>query len=211
MTTTFKEGETSVMKTRDLVLLLVSKCQDSPEFGRTSLQKVAYFAGLALDRDLGHQAHYYGPFSSLVESEIDALALSDLLEESVTPLGFSSSSGFGVRKYQYRLTVDGERRVEDIVRVHPEESMVLGDLVDLLRDHAGGLDQSVLSPAAKVLYIAHQNQNRSVSTEEIALAGEDLGWQLDAARVERVARLLERLGFVELSESNRPLRFRPSP
>jgi len=198
MTTLKSPEQAKGLKSRDLLLSLIAMAEGRQELGRTSIQKVAYFASLALNRDLGHKAHFYGPFSEIVEDELEALVLSDLIDEKVTTIGVSSGTGFPVRKYEYSITDEGSTRVKEIAEVHPQDTAQLDNLMELILEHAGGLDQRVLSPAAKVLYIAGQ-QDRAVRSDEIQLAGADLGWDLDESQVKLVAELLERLGFVKLS------------
>jgi hypothetical protein len=185
------------IKIRDLVLYLIDRCGERTEFGRTSIQKVTYFAGLLLDQDFGHGAYYYGPFSPEVERSIENLVLSGLVKETVTPLGYSTRSGFGVKRYEYTVDAQGTERVKEIADVHGDDVERVDRLLDLLMAHAGGLDQSVLSPAAKVHYIA-QLQGRAVDVNEIKQAGADLGWDLTESQVKRVVVLLEKLGFATL-------------
>lgn len=191
--TTGREG----MKIRDIVLYVVGRCEGRPEFGRTSLQKVMYFVGRKLNRDLGHHAHYYGPFASSVEEETAALVLSKLVEERVQPLGFWTAGGFPAKQYEYTLTELGRKRLEDVVQRHPGEVKLVDEVVDGLLAEAGRLDQKVLSAAAKVDYIAKE-EGRPVAVVDVRSAAKDLGWTISQPQVEEVVGLLSNLGFVEV-------------
>src|SRR5215204_269650 len=116
------------MRPRDLVLAVIVQCADRGEFGRTSLQKVSYLAGLRLGIDLGHRAHFFGPYSAAVEADTDALAMSGLVAESVQVLGVNSQ-GWPVRQYSYRITDDGRRAYDEIAAESPDE---VGRLTELL-------------------------------------------------------------------------------
>lgn len=187
------------MKVRDLVLLLVSLGEGRPEFGRTSLQKLGYFAGLTLDRDLGYQPHYYGPFSTLIERETQALVLSNLLEERTVRLGFANRAGFAARQYEYSGTAPGKERLADLHQRYPEEVKQLESLVTSLVGHVGRLDQQILSAAAKVDYIARQ-EGRPVTIQDVRTAATELGWELGGDQIEKVVELLRSLGFVDTIE-----------
>src|SRR5688572_30569096 len=131
--TTGREG----MKIRDIVLYVLGRCEGRREFGRTSLQKVMYFVGRKLNRDLGHHPHYYGPFASSVEQETAALVLSKLVEERVQALGFWTAGGFPAKQYEYTLTELGKKRLENVVQRHRAEVKFVDEVVDGLLAEAG--------------------------------------------------------------------------
>jgi uncharacterized protein YwgA len=185
------------MKGRDIILYIISRCQSRPAFGRTSLQKVAYFVGRAMDRDLGHRAYFYGPFASSVERETQALVLSELVEEKVQALGFANAGGFEAKQYEYRVTESGEERLKKLQDQYPSETEMIDLVIEALVENAGRLDQRLLSAAAKVDYIAKQ-EGRPVSVHDVQLAAKDLGWRLDEVQVSEVVEMLRKLGFVEL-------------
>jgi uncharacterized protein YwgA len=184
------------LKQRDLVLLIIDRCSDHPEFGRTSLQKIAYFSALRLGIDIGHTAHFYGPFSHNVERELDALTLSDLAEERAMGLGFANSAGYEARKYEYRITDTGRRRIAEIETSHSDAVHALDELVGLIADRVGGFDQRFLSTAAKTLYIAIE-QGRPLSVQEASELAREHGWEVTPRDIGRVFELLQDLGFVE--------------
>ena len=83
--------------------------------GRTLLQKRAYFvaqlSGVSID--LGYDAHYYGPYSAIVDNSIVRLkSLGFLAEENI---GFGvASGGFEIKRYDYRVTENREKNLEVI-------------------------------------------------------------------------------------------------
>jgi uncharacterized protein YwgA len=187
------------MKARDVVLMIVARGEGHPEFGRTSLQKVAYLTGRALERDLGHRAHYYGPFSSVIETETETLVLSDLVEEKVRSLGFANAAGFDAKQYDYKLTDAGKDRLALIEDRYGPQAEVVNHVVDKLIEFTGGLDQRMLSPAAKVDYIASREE-RPVTTKDVRRAASDLGWSLSDSQIESVVTLLSGLGLVQVTQ-----------
>lgn len=178
------------MKRRDLLLVIISRCQTKQEFGRTALQKVSYFVGLALGQDLGHGAHYYGPYSPAVEQDVEALVLSGLIDESVSQLGFFNEKGFPGRRYAYEVTDEGTSRIGDLKLAHLDEYDKITQVIDELASFLGGLDQATLSAAAKVVYLTRR-EGGDLKQEEIATLATELGWKLPGPTVDRVASVLD--------------------
>jgi uncharacterized protein YwgA len=186
----------SQLKLRDELLLIIHRCQSRPEFGRTSLQKVAYFASIRENKNIGHRAHFYGPYSPAVETEVEALTLSGFIEEKSYALGFASKSGFAARKYEYRVTDSGLSRLEAVTNAHPHDVRELNQFLDKLVEAANGLDQKVLSAAAKTLYIARATGKAS-SLGEISDLARGHGWDLSPSDIAQVVDVLRKLGLVE--------------
>ena len=178
------------MKRSDLILVLIALCQDRQGFGRTSLQKVAYFVALALGVNLGHRAYYYGPFSDTVEQDVEALALSDLVDETVRPLGFVNQQGFAGRQYKYSVTESGMKRVDAIRSAHGDEYDRVDSVVSSFLERFSTLDQATLSAAAKVVYLTRR-EGHELSESEIGRLARDLGWNLAATTVRQVRSLVE--------------------
>lgn len=189
------------MKRRDVLLTIIATGAKRPEFGRTSLQKVAYFVGVHRDDDFRHQAHFYGPFSDVVEADVEALVAAGLIEERVQSLPFVGARGHQGKRFEYRLTDEGESRVEQLKAVHPSESQDIEGFVKQLEEAAGGLDQGILSPAAKTYFIASR-ENRALSAQAIRELASELGWDLQPPQVKKVAKVLQQLNLVQVGTSS---------
>jgi uncharacterized protein YwgA len=189
------------MKRRDLILELVALCQDREEFGRTSLQKTAFFVSERFGTELGHRAHFYGPFSDQVEADIEALVVAGLINEKTSGLGFVSHGGREARRYEYSLTSDGAERIATLQKTYPEEVAKLRGFVARLAEAAGGLDQRILSPAAKTYFIA-KRERRPMSTGEIREIGKSLGWDLRAPQIKQVASVLSSIGLAKVASTS---------
>lgn len=184
---------------RDVVLSLIGYgTARQSDFGRTSLQKVAYFAGIKTRIDLGHRAFYYGPYSSKVEEETEALVLSGLITESVKDLGFVSKKGYPGVRYSYALTDAGQERLAALEERDPEFSAQLKQLVETLGDTVGSLDQGLLSLAAKTYFITAE-QNTGLSVGQIQELAKQKNWTLTKGQVEKVANYLQELGLVNVT------------
>ena len=74
--------------------------------GKTKLQKTIYFMGIISGslRDLGYQAHFYGPFSADVADAVGRLKSVGFVHETSEGTGFTDESGFEQVRYDYRLS-----------------------------------------------------------------------------------------------------------
>lgn len=98
----------SSLNSKEIVLLVVDGYGGSMS-GKTLLQKVCYFVEVAL------KAHHYGPYSPSIEESVGELKELGFIEEHTVGFGVSNPSGFGeLRRYDYRLTADGRKVVEDL-------------------------------------------------------------------------------------------------
>jgi len=188
------EGE---MKSRDLLLVLIDACQGRKAFGKTSLQKCAYFVSLRLGKDLAYRPLHYGPYSHLVESEVDALVMSSLVTESVENLGSVGTNGFPVKRFEYQVSDAAKSRIDKLLKAYPAEVAKIRELIDELDSRTQGLEQRLLSPAAKTLFITKET-GKAVSTEEISEMAAELGWALDEKEVESVSSTLAELSFIKV-------------
>lgn len=178
---------------QDAALVALDAAEGTIE-GRTAMQKIMYFVSVALDRDFGHRAHYYGPFSRTVEGALTLSALGEDVIERVELLP-EWSSGRDLRKYTYELTPDGEKVAEAAAKEHPEEAATVRETVEAVRSVVPDLDQYTLSMAAKVDYIVYQQTDRErIPLSEIPKLANQLGWRISEPQVEKSVELLTKLG-----------------
>jgi hypothetical protein len=186
-----------LLDTDEVVLVLVGHCGAESDFGRTALQKMAYLAGASLGwTELGHRPHYYGPYSRLIDRETSQLVRDELISEESQELGFIGTSGFMGRRYRYRLTDQGVRRVEVLTRALPEDVAALRDCADRIHLVVGNYDQRVLSLAAKTHFVVQQRGGNSVSPTEIEELARGLGWIVTEAQIASVTDKLEALDLI---------------
>ena len=83
--------------------------------GKTKYQKSIYFLGLMTGclEALGYRAHYYGPYSEDVAEAMDWLRIIGAVDQSSSGVGTVDSSGFEIRRYDYRLNPRGRSFVEN--------------------------------------------------------------------------------------------------
>lgn len=179
-----------------LVLALVDLCGDQREFGRTTLQKMAYLSSVALRWPrVGHQAHFYGPFSRPLERTTARLVARREMVEEAEDLGFVGPAGYPAKQFHYLLTSAGRRRVQNLREAQPDDFRQLEQFVDGVRSVVGGFDQAVLSLAAKVHFIVERNGGRA-GHDQIVQGAQELGWKISPSQVEQVARILQQLRII---------------
>jgi uncharacterized protein len=167
--------------------------------GRTTLQKLAYFAAVEGICDFKFRAHYYGPYSDEVAQTTNLLSALHALRENVeitgsqTDLWLREVSG-DVRTYTYSLTDEGREIVNNIPKEHPEEWRKLQQLV-LTCQRETNLSPGVLATAAKVHFIYTQGQETPGPNTSVEKAAAGFGWDLSDEDVTKVRHLLEKIGL----------------
>lgn len=180
---------------RDLVLLIVAGA-DGTVSGRTTLQKLAYFVGHKTGIEVGHNAHFFGPFSSTVEDGAMLAVIAGELDEDIKRFP-DWYGGPDVRQYIYRLTDAGQQRVSELSAADPTLEQTIRTTIALVREHVPDLSQRTLSTAAKIALIVRREGRTQVA--DIPTLAEKLGWQLEEKDVERTIGLLNDLGMVSTS------------
>lgn len=186
------------LSVRDAVLVIVDGAGGVVE-GRTAVQKLAYFAGLAIDTDLGHHAHYFGPYSRAVESALIDESFAGDLDESMA--SFQSWSGPDIRKYTYTLTEQGCQTVAEVRLRNPLACASIDRVVGELKTLVPGLSQHPLSLAAKVDYIASNVTGEPLVGDIPALAREH-GWEVSSEDVQLAADILVGLKRAEAPQGS---------
>jgi hypothetical protein len=181
------EGNLSV---REAVLLVLDAAGGHMS-GRTVAQKLSYFAAGAIGQDLGHRAHYFGPYSRQVEASMSNSSFAGDLEESVVWFG----SG---HQYHYRLTDQGREAVKDLRARHRKNAEAIARTVTRLGQLVPGYPQHWLSLAAKVDLIIEQHGGPTRAADIPKLADE-LGWHVSPDDVARAVEVLVGLDRVTAS------------
>ncbi len=186
------------LTTRDTVLLIAAALGGTAD-GRTVVQKLAYFVGLALSASLGHRPHYYGPYSSRVEDALNLAVVAGELDEQVQRFP-DWYGGPDVRRYTYRLTDDGRNKVDALKGAHPDEWQRIQEAVAAIKRVVPDLEQKTLSSAAKTYLIVSESEE-TVSEDEIPDLARHLGWTLNKAQVRKTVEILEELGLLEVEQA----------
>ena len=175
------------MRVHDLILLVISKEEGRSLRGRTLLQKKLYFLSMLKRGDFGFRPHYYGPYSSWVAENLDALVGIGFLKE-VTETFPAREKIFGeVRRHTYSLTDHGETVIHEIEKEKGYEEWK--EAIKRLNAQPLTGDFNKLSIAAKVHYILSEKEN--VTPEQIRDTAKQYNWDITDSDVNGVIKFLK--------------------
>ena len=180
-------------------ILAIVDLAGAPLKGRTTLQKLAYFASVNGLSDISFRPHYYGPFSDEVSQTSGVLSALGLLTEKVIITnersdGWLRSVSGDIRAYTYSLTREGREAAADVRSLHRAEWQSLERLVTTCRKETG-LNPGILATAAKIHFIFTNDPDSVQSNETVKKAASEFGWKLSARDISRVGSLLTKLGL----------------
>ena len=175
-------------------IIAMLHCFGGSTTGKTLLQKRAFFVALLskVDPGLDFDAHYYGPYSSTVDNTITQLKNMGFVQEETNEFGVMSG-GFEMRRYDYRLTEQGQeiaRKLTDL----PEYEKIRESAEAIRR--AGDPNYIELSIAAKAYFIISRQQ-RPMSIAEITKEAERYNWTIGEQSVRKAADFLQALHVAE--------------
>jgi uncharacterized protein YwgA len=178
-----------------MVLVLLGSYGDGVR-GRTLLQKISYFAAVMAGLDLGFRAHFYGPYSPIVEQAVGELKGLGFVSEQAIGFGVVQNPHFGeMTRFDYLLTPDGKAVLEDLRKRIPEECESLAEVVRRIKD-AGNPDYRELSLAAKTFFILRR-QGKPTTFGELENEAKSFSWQLPQNSVKTAVEFLVKLGLVQ--------------
>jgi len=175
------------------VLLLAYRAFDGSMKGKTLLQKRIYFLSVMLGKELGYDAHYYGPYSEEVASANTELKSLRYLAEMTSPFGVDQR-GFEMARYDYKLTDAGNRLADKKAARMPRMKAEIEKAAKVITD-AGNLDYMELSIAAKAYYVLTK-LNGKATKEDIAGMLPKFGWNVTTEQLEKATEFLERSHLV---------------
>ncbi|MGD0693946.1 MAG: hypothetical protein ABSB82_03755 [Terriglobia bacterium] len=191
------------MEIGDFILCVID-AWDGVARGRTLLQKRCYFVALLshMEKQCGFQAHYYGPYSSLIDGALSRLVAVGFVDESRIGFGAADSSGFEIRRHDYTLTPDGREMVE-LLQYEDDPTLArVHDSISRLKE-AGNPNYVELSIAAKAYFIINQ-RNGPVTRGEIRKEAEGFGWNIEPGALDKAIDFLERIPLVQTKKRSHP-------
>jgi uncharacterized protein YwgA len=184
------------MKATDFLICLL-KASGGRIQGRTLLQKRAFFVSILTKDDLGVQfsPHYYGPFSPSLDSALSQLKSLGFVEELTLGFGMVNEGGFEVKRYDYRLTDDGEKIAALIVKNRSEEYKKVANSLKLLQ-RAGDPGYFELSIAAKAYFVLHA-KGTPMTRDEIVREAKSFDWKIQPESLEKAVSFLQKLQLAQ--------------
>lgn len=171
-----------LMELDDAILTILGRIEKGT--GRTTLQKLLYFASSKQILRTAFRPYYYGPYSDEVYLELQSLVSLHFIEER--PETYAS----GHTGHAYRLTADGQ----SVLPPRSPDADNLDRLVELAGRHFG-LDQRLLSAAAKAHFVLGSH-NLPMTFDGIRSEARNLGWEISTGDAEKVVDFLSDLGLV---------------
>jgi uncharacterized protein YwgA len=156
--------------------------------GRTTMQKLLYFASEKGAVGIGFMPHYYGPYSGEVSTELSNLVSLGFVEENAAAF---SSGNVG---YVYRITDDGR----EILDGDEKSVRIIEKLVEVAKRHFA-LNQSLLAIAAKTHFILKKNGS-TMTFSAIRTEALRLGWKVSPEDIEKVLGFLSELELISRAE-----------
>lgn len=160
------------------ILLIADAEGEQGVKGRTLLQKRIYFLAELLNEETGFRAHYYGPFSSDVATDLDRMVMFGFLSEESRMMTAGANPQEGPRFYTYRLTEQG-KEVVDSIKNDPanQESMRVIKMLELLGKEDAWNDPNTLIVAAKLLFV-QTDTPEALNDEKLVEKAKEYGWKI---------------------------------
>jgi len=172
------------MNVDDAILCILQQVETG--VGRTTLQKLLYFASRKGIVQASFRPYYYGPYAEDVYITLQNLVSLGFVDERM------ESYTSGHPGYQYMITPDGR----EILSNHAQDSGDLDRIIDLARRHFR-LSQGMLAAAAKVHFILI-NYDVPKTLEAITYEASNLGWEVTTDDAKNVVAFLRDLDLVKV-------------
>jgi hypothetical protein len=174
-----------MMPAVDYVLALLAAADEIPS--RTMLQKLVYLSADLANEPLRFSAHFYGPYSSDLQEDVEALVAGGRVREMVSRLEPWEPTAFDVVQYSYGLTDAGR----DAAALVPDETRVIAERVVQAARGAHAWNQASLSLAAKLRHL--RRIDPSLGDDQVPALAHQFGWRMTEESARHGARLLEAL------------------
>ncbi len=149
-----------------------------------------------VDPGLDFNAHYYGPYSSALDSTVAQLKNLGFISEEITGFGVSSE-GFELRRYDYSLTSDGQKLLASLRG--SKEYQKVASAVERITE-AGNPDYFELAIAAKTFFILDRKEKPMSHSEIQREAERSFNWNIQPQSLEKAVKFLR---HIELTESTK--------
>jgi uncharacterized protein YwgA len=174
------------------ILLLARNGDEKGVKGRTLFQKRMFFLAELLEEEIGFRAHYYGPYSSAVATDLDRMVMTGFLSEETKIIAPSGNPFEDVRCYTYRLTEDGKAVVESWTSEMERVETVLKKL----ERHPIWNDLKRLVIAAKLQYLRKVSAEE-LTWEDLTQKAQEYRWEITEEDIETSLQFLKDIGLLK--------------
>ena len=174
----------------DTICLTIS-ANDDEIVGRTTLQKLIYFAKVKIPEIhlvQPYTAYFYGPFNREVAIGLEKMVALDFLEERRIRYIHAS--------YSYRVSEKGIPKITRLRKKFGKTFTKIESIVDQCYTFCK-LNPYPLSFAAKVHFMLEKN-NKGITYENLAKMAKGFGWEISQSDVKSGTELLQQLNLVKI-------------
>jgi uncharacterized protein YwgA len=180
-----------LMDSNALVLAIVSKAESVP--GRTSLQKLCYFANENLKAGIAFRPYFFGPYSDDIASSADVEVGAHLLREEVeSGVYYRAGKESEWTRHTYSLTADGGKYLDWLGKQSKLPMDRIGEVVGKLKGETT-LDPDALSILAKVRFVSNRIGIQNPEPLQVTKVSKTLGWSVPPFRARKALKDLGKL------------------
>lgn len=191
------DGGETVSLDVDEALLMSIKAAGGSIKCRTTIQKLLYFEKIFDIVDAEYKPHFYGPYSWQVSNSIQSLTSLNFIEERMDSFVQLDGARKRIDRYSYILSDDGRDLTDGLIKENMALYKRIEKLVQICKATTG-LDQNVMSWAAKVYYILTTKEpGKPKDVDEIISYAESFGWTLSSSQLGEAVDLLRGLSLVK--------------
>lgn len=170
----------------DLLFLILQAADDCQRIsGRTTIQKIGYFASNTIGLENDYIAHFYGPYSPSIAHALKRMVSLRLVKEEPTRTNNDHVM------FEYSLTPIGKRYAKKTLETNQVELMKVKQIVDTVASIEGDMIDTI-SKAAKVHFL-QKNSQKILSNTEIIDKAKNLGWNIDQGDVRQSLSLIKEI------------------
>jgi uncharacterized protein YwgA len=181
------------------LILFVLDNSKKPLRGKVKLQKLIYFISEKLGLKYDFRPHYFGPYSSVVDSCLRDLLGLGFVKESYFGFGYLNDKGFVVGRYDYGLTKDGKQVLETIKKEKIDEH---DEFERTIKSFEPLPDYLILSIAAKLNYLIKEKGGH-ITISQFNEEAEKLNWgKISAKSIGAAIHFLCKNQFIAISDGS---------
>ena len=170
----------------DLLLLILYASSDCQRVsGRTTIQKIGYFACGSLNLENDYVAHYYGPYSPTMAYTLKRMVSLHLVKEE------SVVTNNDHLMFEYSLTPSGIEYAEKVSSENRNALHIVNKIVEKVAELEGDKIERI-SKAAKVHFLT-QDSKDTLQPSEIIQKAKKLGWSIDQSDVKESLELMKEI------------------
>ena len=163
--------------------------------GKTLIQKKAYFLNILLDLGLPYNPHYYEPYSPELEDSIGKCKALGLVEQKTVGFGVDEETGFEKKRFDYTLTADGRKVLQDLEKRMPDECRKIKGCLENL-SQVGDDDYVSLSIAAKTYHILKESNNTAIQPNDLVAEAKQFGWDISKDSINKAVGFLSKMEMI---------------